>query len=128
MGNKIALKSKKEDFTKTEEDTIQATVKETEEKKNIIGYNCKKAMISLEEITLEVWYTDEISIIEPNWDNGLFKDIKGVLMEYTIEVEGFKMIYTATEVKKGKLKDSIFNIPPGYKEMTREELKNLFSE
>ena len=37
-----------------------------------------------------------------------------------------KMKFTATSVKKQKVTDKDFEIPEGYKEVTKEELQNMF--
>ncbi|HOU99000.1 MAG TPA: hypothetical protein PLP65_09160 [Bacteroidales bacterium] len=36
------------------------------------------------------------------------------------------MIFTAKEVKKGKIKDTVFDIPTDYKQMTMSEFKQMF--
>lgn len=129
MGQKMAIKSSKEETEKALNDLPDMKVEETGETKKIINYNCKKVKITdNENHSYEVYVTNEINIPNPNW-NTQYKNINGVLMEYSQKAnpEGdAKMIFTAKEVKKFKVKDNVFEIPSDYKQMTMTEFKQMF--
>lgn len=127
MGTKVAVKTTKEDYEKAlEENPATSSTKLIEETKKIAGYNCKKAEISDGEDVVTVWYTEEIAIENPNWGNPDMKDIPGVLMEFSNTKDEITTIYTATEIKKAKIKDYLFKVPEGYQEMSPNELREMF--
>lgn len=92
------------------------------EEKNIAGYKCKKVIAHHENIDYDLYYTDEISIQNPNW-NTPYKEINGVLMEYQISMFGIKTKITAKEVEFKEVKDSEFKIPEDYKSVNQNEIK-----
>ncbi len=74
---------------------------------------------------MTMWYTDEIG---PKF-NMLFSGIKGMPLECSIELgEGKAITYTATEVVKGKVKESDFLLPDGYEELGEKELEALMQQ
>lgn len=125
MGQKMAITS---NYKEMSEDKTKTTVKLLDEIKEIAGYTCKSAEVIIkvedQEVTSVYYYTEDINYDNPNWSEP-FKEINGVIMEYTVESEKFKMINTVSKVKKGKLKDELFAIPAGYKTMTMDEFKTL---
>jgi GLPGLI family protein len=127
MGQKIVLKSTKEDLEKTLKEAPETKINVTTETKTIAGYNCKKAEVIQGEKTNYVYFTDEIKVADPNW-NTQYKDIKGIMMEYSqpTQDEQLTLKLTVKEVKKQKIKPDMFTVPEGYTEMKPEELKSLF--
>ncbi len=125
MGQKIAFKGEKNDTT--EEKEIEPVVKDLEESKTILGYKCKKYEIIIEGGTkMEAYITEDIDAEDPLLSN--FKNIKGFMLEYSSSNEADEDLilnYVATEVKKGKIKKSVFKIPAGYEVKTLEDLKNM---
>lgn len=124
-GNKLAIKTPKEDFEAGMAEFPETKVNVTSETKTIAGYACKKVEITIEESVITAWFTEDIAVDNPNWFDPMFKDVNGVVLEYEMMQGEIKFKYSATEVKKGKLKDFLFTIPPGYQEMTMEELQEL---
>ena len=102
-------------------------VNETQE---ILGYTAKKLIVhSFDEEGQDnpstCWYTTEIG---PEYCL-LLGQVKGFPLVYTqIGSEGRAITYTATEVVKGKVKETEFFPPAGYKDMTEEELEALGEE
>lgn len=128
MGQKMAIKSSKEETEAGLNDLPEMKVNVTNETKKIIGYNCKKVEISDGKNTLNVFVTDEIQVPNANW-NTQYKNINGVLMEYSQKAnpDGDGLIlFTAKEVKKSKIKDSAFEIPADYTKMSMTEFKKMF--
>jgi GLPGLI family protein len=125
LGNKWAIKSSKEDTQKALDETPKATVTITEETKTIAGVICKKAEVTVNEKTEIFWFTTEYGIEKANW-NMPWSDIPGVLMEYIQNQGDISMKITAKEVKKSKLKDSLFTATSDYQVMSAEEFRSMF--
>ncbi len=132
MGQKYAMKMSATDIEKEITQGPDVKVEQTDEVKEIAGYKCKKAILTFKEegATTEsqffAFYTDELGSGKINSDNPLFKDIQGVMLEYTAADNGIIMSFSAVSVDKKKLSDDEFQVPEGYKEISREELESMF--
>ncbi|MBI5541094.1 MAG: DUF4412 domain-containing protein [Bacteroidia bacterium] len=127
MGQKMALKSTKEETEKAQAEIPKGTVTVGTETKKIAGYDCKKADFVQDGKTSTIWVTDGIDLKNSNWQTQ-YKDVEGVMLEYVQEggQEGeIKMLISAKEVKKEKVKDAMFAIPTGYQEMSMSEFKKM---
>ena len=61
--------------------------------------------------------------------NLLFNGIKGVAMEYSMDLgEGRQLTLTASEIKKGKVKEVDMLLPNGYEKLSEEEMQSLFKQ
>lgn len=131
MGQKFAIVIPKEELM-NEIGEFETSVTYTDETKEVAGLACKKAIVAAkntatgEEMEVVAWFTEKYEVGKINIDNPLFKDIEGLLLEFEIEQKGLVMKFTATDVKKKKINDSEFEVPEGYKEVTKEELQNMF--
>lgn len=125
MGQQLAIKVSAEDVDKQLKETPAAKVEFFEETKKIAGYNCKKVEITEGDNTTTAYFTTELNCSDINWASP-YKEIKGVLLEYSTTMQGITAKYTAKEVKETKVKDSKFTIPVGYKELTPDEAKKMF--
>jgi len=130
MEKKYAIKSTKEEIEKAMAEMPKTKITVTEEKKDIAGMKATKATIVFtgedgKETTEDVYFNPEIGGEGFNFDTP-YKDIKGGLLQYTIENNGLKMLFTAKEVKAKKIKDTTFLIPSDYQEVTAEELQGIF--
>ena len=130
MGQKYAIKQTAEEIEKEISKSPKPTVELMQETKTIAGYNCKKAVVTVnddgEVSTFEVFYTGELGPKMANFDNPLYKDIDGVLLEFTIQNREMNMKFTATSVEKKSLSSKDFEIPSDYTLTTQEELKSKF--
>ena len=128
MGQKMALKSTKEETEKAQNEIPKGTVVAGTETKQIAGYNGKSYEFTQDGKTFTVYIAEGLDIPNSNWQTQ-FKDISGVLLEY-VQVTGedgeIKMLITAKEVKKEKVKDTMFTVPTGYQEMSMAEFKKMF--
>ncbi len=100
-------------------------ISKLDEKKEIAGYNCKKALVVFDDVANEsfyVYYTDEINLRNPNWSN-IFKEIDGVLLEYQMERYGILMKFTAKSVSNTKVDDSEFHLSNDYENLTLNDLE-----
>lgn len=98
------------------------------DKKNIAGYDCEKAVLTFKDNSpsMEVWFTKEIQIKNPNWSNCYYK-IDGVLMDYNLKKFGLELHFTATTVSEAQIDPSVFEIPADYKLKPNEELEKMMS-
>jgi hypothetical protein len=130
MGQKFAIKQTKQELDKENADQPKGTVNVTNETKSIVGYTCKKAIVTSEEdgvkTTFEVWFTEELGGKDSNFDNPLYKDINGVMLEFTLKTPQAAMKFTATSIEKKTLSAKDFEIPADYTLTTQEELKSKF--
>lgn len=130
MGKKFAIKKTLEEITKDQGNDPKAVVQMTGETKDVAGYKCKKAVITIDnngkKTTIDAWFTDELGGKELNWGNATYRDIEGMLMEYTLTEQGMTMKYSAASVEKKAVNDSEFEIPADYKLTTEAELRSMF--
>lgn len=126
MGQKIAFKQNEEDMKESMEKMDSLKITETSETKEILDYTCKKLEIEKDGDYYDFYVTDEITVEgNPYWATQ-YKNIDGVLMQYTAEQQGMVMTYTAEEVVEEKVKASKFTIPNDYELKSAEELKSMF--
>ncbi len=130
MGQKYALTQTTDEIQKQMAKEPQGKVQVTAETKTIAGYNCKKAIVTTDDdgvkTTFEVYFTEELGAQNANFDNPTYKDIKGVMMEFTMKTPQLSMSFSATSVEKKSVSDKLFEIPEGYTMTTQDELKSKF--
>ena len=128
MGQKLAIKMTPEDLDKEAAETGDVEVVHLDETKDILGYSCKKALVKVKDSgdEFEVYYTEELSTGIENHGNPMFKDIKGMMMEFVMEQNGMKMHFLAVSVDKKKVSKKDFEVPEGYEEITEEEMQSRF--
>lgn len=102
------------------------TIKFVDETKEIAGYKCKKAIVKYKGDEFDVYYTDEINIKNPNWNNP-YKEIKGVLMEYQISMFDIKTEIKAVKVENIEVDDNVFVVPDGYNEVTKQKMEDVIN-
>ncbi len=135
-GNKMAMVMKMPDMAEPAESKMKETkITKTDETKTIEGYTCKKIIADNEDMTNEVWMTEEVGLnyydmmgmlnrgrgpaasMTPKME--YYKDIKGMPLEMTItdkKKNGEVTIIKILNLKKGDVDDSVFDIT-GYKMM-----------
>lgn len=128
MVGKNAILTTLDDINKEKAETPEMEVTLVDETKTIMGYVCKKAIMTSEDGLESVfWYTEEIKVASKG-QSYLNEKVPGFPLEYEINNAGLKMVLTVTEIEKkikkaGDLFD--FKIPEGYKQMTLEQLKGM---
>ncbi len=91
--------------------------------KEIAGFKCKEAVVSLKSgETINVYYTNDIGISNPNWSNPYSK-IDGVLMDFQMERYGLAMHLKAKQVLDQKIDDSVFNITEDFEKIPFDKLE-----
>ena len=131
MGQKYAIQTSTEDIDNEIADQPKPIVRYLDGTKEIAGYKCKKAEIIFKndvnnEVTFNVYYTDELGGKALNSAEALFSEIDGVLLEYEIDAKGMAMKFEATTVEKKNISDKEFEIPEGFKVITKDELESMF--
>jgi len=130
MGQKFAVKQTSEQIEKENAGGATPKVELSSETKVIAGYTCNKAIVTVDDkgtiSTYEVFYTEEFGNKAANFDNPLYKDIDGVLMEFTMKTQQFTMKFSVSNIEKKVISSKLFEIPPDYKLTTQEELKSKF--
>ena len=128
MVGKNAVLTTLDEINKEKEETPEMEVTLVDETKVIMGYVCKKAIITAEDGSESVfWYTEEIKVASKG-QSYLNEKVPGFPLEYEINNSGLKMVLTVTDIEKkikkaGDLFD--FKIPEGYKKMTIDQLKGM---
>ncbi|MEI7499748.1 MAG: DUF4412 domain-containing protein [Bacteroidota bacterium] len=130
MGQKYAIKQTTAEIEKEMAQSGTTTVELLGETKVIAGYTCKKAIITVNDDgvknTFEVFYSSELGSKMANFDNPMYKDIDGVLLEFLLKNQEVNMKFTAISVEKKSLPAKDFEIPSDYTPTTQDELKSKF--
>ena len=115
--NKFLTKMNAAEWAKQNDKFSDLTIQYTDERKVILGYDCKKAIIQLKDgSTFSVFYAANIvpSVKEFEYQ---FKEIPGFVLEYEAR-DGYtqKIIYTATKINLNPVPGGRFDIPTtGYR-------------
>lgn len=129
MMGQIAMKSTEEDMS--EEQRLAMSKRDVElvdETKEIMGYECKKAIVTgADDKETVIWYTTEIV---PAYREGqyLYEDIPGVPLEIHSSWGKMNLKMVAFEYnKKIRKPEKVFSmeIPSGYVLKTAEEMKQM---
>ncbi len=130
MRQKYAIKQSAEEIEKENAQEPKATVEVTNETRVIAGYTCKKAIVTQDDdgvkTTFEVFYSSELGSKMANFDNPLYKDIDGALLEFSMKTPQISMKFTATSIEKKGISNKEFEVPADYTITTKEELRNKF--
>jgi GLPGLI family protein len=133
LKTKYASELTDEDFKSFNPAFNKVEVKLSDEVKQIAGYNCKSADITVvgdSVWTFKVFYTTEIKIKNANGHTP-FKAIDGVLMEYELFSNNILMKFTATEVVQEKVNLSDIELEDDYEMVEplklKTEIQKLFA-
>ncbi len=124
LGQKSVMKLRKDDVDKNYQDRVPLELTYTNKRKEIAGYNCKEILVrDSTGNEYKVYFTEDIHINEPNWSTP-FRDVKGIMLDYSLNFNGMIMHLTAKEVKFEAVDSTYFNLPEDYKEIKKEKLKS----
>jgi GLPGLI family protein len=133
MGNKYFTRMTKADMDKmaAEKKEKDPKIEYTSETKSIAGYECKKAIVTGEgkegEVKMDVWYSEKVPYISQGGGRKggeMFKGLKGMPMEFSVNQGPMKIKMVAKEVSFEKVPDSIFTLSTeGYTEKTLADLQ-----
>lgn len=127
IGKKAILSNVNEEELKKSQDP-EFVVNLTNETKDVLGYACKKAILtSSEGISMNAWYTDDFTVYKKGI-NFLQEQIPGAPLEFDMNINGLGMIVIARKIDKFLEKSTkIFEltVPDGYEMTTIEELGKM---
>lgn len=121
LGQKICVVLTKEELRGSAKKQTKPNISYIDEKKKILKYNCKKAIVKQDSSETTVYYTDKLNI-EHHQD---FEYLNGFPLEYETNSNGMKMRITATAIDENAVRQSEFIIPEGYTKMSMEELQEM---
>jgi GLPGLI family protein len=101
----------------------------TDSTKKIIDYTCNEAIVSFpgtDRKSFAIYYTTEINFDEPNAVSP-YKEIPGILMEFTATLGGTTVIMVAEKYLPGKVPDKEFILPRNYMEINKNELEDIMN-
>lgn len=130
INKKYVLRLEGEQIPKTLEMLPAYRIEFVDEYKEILGYTCKKAIVTVDNETndaFSVYYTDQIKIENPNWCNQ-FAPIKGVMLEYQYDKYDICMRFEAKKINFEKVKDKIFEVPKDYQSVSFDEMEKEMTE
>lgn len=122
LGDKLMYRCKLGDDSFGYDPLEGMTIEYVDETKVIAGYNCKKALAKYKDSTFELFYTEELKIENANW-NTPYKDVKGVLLEYQINMFKINTKIVAKEVEKIDIEESEFDLPTGYTQVDKKTIE-----
>ena len=126
MGNKVMMKPNKQDIPKGKEPIVTITT----ETKQIAGYTCKKAEISFgdeksKSDPIIVYFSEELGTNKLFYDNE-YRTLPGIPLEFTYKMQGRNMHMVAKTIEKTRVTSKDMEVPSGFKEMTPEQLRQMF--
>ncbi len=110
MSKKIVAHLLPRDLAGFADELGKPTIILTNDEDTIAGYPCKRALAIFDRIEhpeIELWYTDQIEMNDPNWF-GPFAEVPGVLLRYEMVQYGLRMRLDAVSIKPGKVDGSKF--------------------
>jgi len=123
---KILVRLNQDELKDKDKQFEQKTIDLKEETRNILGYNCRLAVVKLRDGTsFRVFYAPDILFSNKQFDSP-FHDLPGFPLEYEVMMGQLKLRYTATQISFDAVPSAMFDIPKsGYREMKYSEIKKL---
>lgn len=121
-GQKLMITLNKQNWLERNQANDDLVFNNEAETKNILGYNCSKAIAKLKDgSTMTVYYTRDLNVMNKDY-KPVFKNLTGLPLQYEFEKNKNKFIYTATKIDLTAVPVSRFDFPKaGYRVMTYEE-------
>lgn len=125
MGSKFAIPMEKEELDQ-ENDSPKPIIKLIDETKTVLGYKCKKAVITISEgVDAVYWYTEELKV-NTFGQKSFNNSVPGFPLEFSQFQGGLDMKLTATVIEKSvDSKKFDVGVPEGYTVTTMEELGGM---
>ncbi len=128
MGERYVIVKSFEEIDKTIDEMPQPEIEYTNETKEILGYNCKKAIARVTnefgiEYESEIFYTEEIQGDYFHFDTP-YREIPGLMLEYSMRIGPLNIYYQAQSVnKKLIVRNRNFHVTRDYERVTESELR-----
>lgn len=117
-------------FSMFNSESGKPTILFTQDTDTIAGYPCKRAIAifdKVDEREIELWYTDEIEMTNPNWFSP-FAEVPGVLLRYDMIQYGMRMRLDALSVTPGAVDQTKFIPKKDYESVSAEVLHHELKE
>jgi len=130
MGQKFVIKMTAAQVKEQRAKTMEVVgIKPTTDTKVIAGFTCKKAIVTTKvngaDATTEVYYTDDIDMTKFAFAN-TFPGLTGFPLEYTMSQGPMSFKMVCRSIKKETIPATEFAISSDYKQVTADELRNMF--
>ena len=124
MGTKYKLDIPKDEMEKLATEQEVPEIKYVDGTREIAGYTCHKAEVNMVGFdgVATFYYTEEIPPVKVQGMESL--QLKGMFMAYEFSANGMTMNIEVTNIDKGSVADSKFQVPSGYTEMP-DEMKSM---
>jgi len=126
MIENTAVKTTKEKLEESEGGTPDFQVSLEKDTKDILGYTCKKALVTVDDTTLTFWYTDKIQMPKNKMLNANGK-VPGMILAFDSADGEVNMTFEAIKVNDKIALHEKFSleVPEGYTEKTFEDFKKM---
>lgn len=123
---KYALEISESELKEKNKRFEHAQLTPTNNSKKIAGYTCSGMKVQYDQVEgNEIFYTADLVPLNESL-NTMFPGLKGIPLEYDTKLASkgnMKFVAKAIEIKG--LDNNQFNLPAGYKVVSKEELKNM---
>ena len=103
---------------------IEPDTKDTAIIEGLLCYSAKVINKTISDSVLKFYYTYDINIKDPNMGSP-YKDIDGVLTEFTSKIMSIKMYFQLVDIIDEPIDDKEFELPKGYKKLSKKEFEDL---
>ncbi len=103
--------------------TGTAKIKPTNETKQILGYTCKKAIVTNGDKTVEIWYTEAIPYCYST-DVSLYNSVKGAILEISTD----EYVYRAVSISDKAFAANAMTPDATARKISSEQLQDLVEE
>jgi hypothetical protein len=96
----------------------------------ICGFNCKNAVVTFplySEKEFDVWYTNEINIVNPNGASP-YNEIEGVLMSFVFIMGPSELHFTAETVYKKDIPETQFERREKFTRVSRDDINKFINK
>lgn len=95
------------------------------DRKTIAGFECKRAVMkNKDNVSSNLYYTDRIKARLAV--NVQFPGVDGFPMEFMVDQNGLKMMFSVRQVIQEPVSDSVFSIPSDYRLVTPNDLMQIY--
>ena len=99
-----------------------------QEEREILGYKCKKALITIPEYDfnpLTIFYTTEFELDNPFISNLYYSKIPGFLFEFPLVMNGIQMHLRIKNIIPCSVADEEFMIPDEFEKVSRKKMQEI---
>lgn len=118
-GKKLAIQKNRLDVEMARTSEPKPTIEITSETKSIAGHLCKKAIVTGNSASGEIWFTEDL-MARNSFETDL-QGIDGFFMEYQYIQDGITVKMTAKNVIPLSVDDNQFTVPAGFEKTTMQE-------